>query len=86
MPSPVAKNSTGSQQKHAENGNVKSGSETRSHKEAYGNGITKSPVPASTEASSRAHPVTSDNKDLSSKVGLPNGNGEKIKPNTDREL
>ncbi|KAK7858134.1 protein tesmin/tso1-like cxc 5 [Quercus suber] len=86
MPSPVAKNGTGSQQKPVENGNVKSGSEARSHKEAYGNGITKSPVTASAEASSRAHPVTSDNKDLSSKVGLPNGNGEKIKPNTDREL
>jgi hypothetical protein len=84
MTSPLAKTVTGSQQKPAENGNVKSGSETGSHKEANCNGIIKSPVPATAEVSSGATAVTSGNKDLSSMVGLPNGNGE-IKPNTDRQ-
>lgn len=81
MPLQLAKNDTGSQPRPAENGNVKSGSETASHKEVFDNGIIKSPVP---ELSSEAIAVTSCNKDLSLKVGLPGGNGE-IEPNTDRE-
>lgn len=83
MPSPLAENDTGSEQKPSENGNgiIKSGSEMGSHKEAYGNGIINSPVP---EASPGATAVTSCNEDLSLKVGLPNGNGE-IKSHIDRE-
>ena len=44
MPSPLTKNDTRSQPKPAENGNVKSGSETESPKEAYGNGSIKSSI------------------------------------------
>lgn len=79
-PLPLAKNDTGRQRRAAENGNVKSGSETAGHKEVYDNGIIKSPVP---ELSSEAIAVPSCNKDLSLKVGLSDGNGE-IEPNTDR--
>ncbi|XP_059460431.1 protein tesmin/TSO1-like CXC 5 isoform X3 [Corylus avellana] len=82
MPLPLAKNDMGSQQRPAENGKVKSGSETASHKEVYDNGIIKSPV---TQLSPEAIAVTCCNKDLSLKVGLPDGNGEKIEPITDRE-
>ncbi|XP_018845547.2 protein tesmin/TSO1-like CXC 5 isoform X3 [Juglans regia] len=82
MPSSLAENDTGSERKPAENGNIKSGSEMGSHKEAYGNGIINSPVP---EASPGATAVTSCNEDLSLKVGLPNGNGEIIKSHIDRE-
>lgn len=82
MPLPLAKNDMGSQQRPAENGKVKSGSETASHKEVYDNGIIKSPV---TQLSPESIAVTCCNKDLSLKVGLPDGNGEKIEPITDRE-
>ncbi|KAE8056595.1 hypothetical protein FH972_013351 [Carpinus fangiana] len=82
MPLPLAKNDIGSQQRPAENGKVKSGSETASHKEVYDEGIINSPV---TQLSPDAIAVTSCNKDLSLQVGLPDGNGEKIEPITDGE-
>lgn len=74
---PLAKNETGSQQESVQSGNTKSGDETTSHKEARDNGIINSPVPATAEVSSAATGVTSCIKDLSLKVGSPNGNVER---------